>query len=113
MNKEKQIEEMIKDIDKVSEFTIFGLTDAFIKVKVVSEKVAENLYAAGYRKQSEWINVEERLPEVAQKVLLFSPSDGINLGYVTNDKRFYVYKSYPDRPTHWMPLPAPPTEKEN
>lgn len=57
----------------------------------------------------EWISVAERLPDEKQKVLLYSPTDGINIGHRLDEVgRFYVSKSYPDRPTHWMPLPEPP-----
>ena len=57
----------------------------------------------------EWISVEERLPEVRQRVLLYSHHDGVNTGYRADEiGRFYVDKSYPYRPTHWMPLPEPP-----
>lgn len=60
MSREKQIEEMAKDLDGVGEFTILGLNDAFIKVKVAYDRVAEKLYNAGYRKQSEgeWVKDE-------------------------------------------------------
>lgn len=57
----------------------------------------------------EWISVDERLPEVRQRVLLYSHHDGVNTGYRADEiGRFYVDKSYPYRPTHWMPLPEPP-----
>lgn len=57
-NNEKQIEEMVKDISGVSEFAILGLNNAFIKVRVACETIAERLYNAGYRKQSEgeWVD---------------------------------------------------------
>ena len=58
----------------------------------------------------DWISVEDRLPEARQKVLLYSPTDGFNIGYMYEDKRFYVGKPYPDRPTHWMPLPKQPKQ---
>ena len=76
------------------------------------DDIAEQLYHEGYRKQSEWISVEERLPEVRQRVLLYSYHDGVNTGYRADEiGRFYVDKSYPYRPTHWMPLPEPPKMK--
>lgn len=61
MCKEKQIEEMAEYIDEVSEFIIFGLNDAFAKVKLACERVAEKLYNAGYRKQieGEWIGSDQ------------------------------------------------------
>jgi hypothetical protein len=59
-----------------------------------------------------WISVEERLPEVRERVLIYSYHDGVNTGYRADDiGRFYVDKSYPYRPTHWMPLPEPPKMK--
>ena len=104
MSKEKQIEEMSNDLRLCH--TEFSTGDEEIYTDY--DATAQKLIAKGWSRQSEWISVDERLPEVAQKVLLFSPSDGVNLGYVTDDKRFYVYKSYPERPTHWMPLPEAP-----
>jgi hypothetical protein len=72
----------------------------------------------------EWISVEDRLPKEKQQCLIFTTIyfvpdhvddcnhyDGIeiaryyeDLGFV-NDNGFGV--------KYWMPLPAPPTEKEN
>lgn len=76
-----------------------------------SDVIAEELYNEGCRKQ-EWISVEDRLPEVRQRVLLYSYHDGINTGYRADEiGRFYVDKSYPYRPTYWMPLPEPPKMK--
>lgn len=59
-----------------------------------------------------WVSVEERLPEPRTVVLLFS-HEGTFVGYMHDDKRFTVYaSSYPERPTHWMPLPKAPKEVE-
>ena len=73
------------------------------------ERLAEDLYNAGYRKQ-EWVSVKDKLPEKEEIVLCC-------LGLVQN---VYTYKgdniwedSYgyyqKDEPiTHWMPLLEPP-----
>lgn len=50
MKKERQIEEMARVIAEVQ--YLGGL----------EQKVAQILFEKGYRKQSEWISVEERLP---------------------------------------------------
>lgn len=67
---------------------------------------------------NKWISVEDRLPEVAVHVLI---TDGkyISMGYVLNidnDGWCPWVAQYPVSHrdvTHWMPLPTPPTEKEN
>lgn len=57
MDEKKQIEEMAKIVDEVGDFVVLGVTDAFLKCKIVSSKVAKKLYNANYRKQSEgeWV----------------------------------------------------------
>lgn len=60
-------------------------------------------------KQIDWISVDDRLPPENCRVLVYSPTDGINLGHRLDEVgRFYVTKPYPDHPTHWMQLPEPP-----
>ena len=104
MNKEKQIEQMARTIDEL-------LVEKPKETTKHAMNVATYLFDRGYRKQ-EWISVEDRLPEVRQRVLLYSYHDGINTGYRADEiGRFYVDKSYPYRPTHWMPLPEPPKMK--
>ena len=55
-----------------------------------------------------WISVEERLPEVGQRVLVCSLYDLQNIGWHLGDGRWQIKTAYPDTPTHWMPLPEPP-----
>lgn len=62
MSREKMIEEMRKDI-----FAAFG---GYEKWEEDWQSLAEAVYNAGYRKQSEWISVEERLPESGVHCLL-------------------------------------------
>lgn len=58
-----------------------------------------------------WVPVAERLPEPYKSVLLYSGEE-VFTGYMHNDRRFTVKASeFPDRPTHWMPLPEPPKEE--
>ena len=66
MSKEKQIEEMAKVIDEFTE----PLSTRDIHKAEFSERFAKHLYNAGYRKQSEWISVDERLPESGVSCLL-------------------------------------------
>ena len=72
---------------------------------------------AGYRKQSEWISVEERLPKVDTDVLVITANGSFKVGrcniyhngtlvlWMTNDG--LGEKAI----THWMPLPEAPKMK--
>ena len=56
MNKEKQIEEMAKficDLDETCEECQKSYNEKYAKVPCWMRDIAENLYNAGYRKQSE------------------------------------------------------------
>lgn len=63
----------------------------------------------------EWISVEDRLPKLYQGVLVYTWNGLNNVCWYGDDNSWhsesYVYD--PEDVTHWMPLPAPPIEKEN
>ncbi len=72
MSKEKQIEEMVKFVCMDCRYFMRCNDDTMCDGRTLSEnikedcwtlKYAEELYNKGYRKQSEWISVEERLPD--------------------------------------------------
>lgn len=121
MSKEKQIEEMAEIMSHSCEGECFtnkdGLTDCAVCEACL-------LYEAGYRKQSEdvtvtnvgckseWISVEERLPEENGYYLVYT-----KYGYIEVER----YKTWDDDDldggywwefeglvTHWMPLPNAP-----
>ena len=59
---------------------------------------------------TDWISVEDRLPDEGEVVLTYSIGFGIQEDYLTTAKLFTA-----DHPikgnwpvSHWMPLPAPP-----
>lgn len=104
----KQIEEMAKDICKLGKpcEKCSAYPDACKAVKY-----AERFYNADYRK-TEWISVEERLPDSVGKYLVFTLDRRVYLcdfidHYCNGDAQFDDY-----RVTHWMPLPMPPKGDE-
>ena len=60
MSREKQIEEIADILCEAKEHDCKGGNDC------LCVKQAEALYNAGYRKQSEWISVDERLPRESE-----------------------------------------------
>ena len=110
---EKQIEDMA--IENLAAF-LWHNTNMYDEDLIFD--VAEALCKAGYRKQSEseWISVEDRLPEPQKSLLVYVCMDGewqIREGwYGEMTKLFFVLAGYPYRTdatvTHWMPLPEPP-----
>lgn len=124
MNKEKQIEEMAK---VMANGRFVEPNNNQIRTFIGE---AESLYNAGYRKQSEWISVEERLPEPNVNCLVAAKVGNrmvVDLGsrewcfdYRTMEHS-YVWSIMNDwdegegcEITHWMPLPeAPKMRKED
>ena len=105
MSKEKQIEEMAIIISHSIQKWANDLPP--ISCPVYN---AENLYAAGYRKQSEWISVEERLPDKEGTYLTYTDKDKMLMDvfciYPSHGTRFWVGGN--GKVTHWMPLPEAP-----
>ena len=132
MSKEKQIESLIHEIR-------LGVMKGGIGWRTA--QIAEQLYDAGYRKQSEpiscghekggeWISVDERLPDIdprgkgryggARSVRVLcacKQRDGrtfVKEGYYEpcgNGNVFWRIPGSIDSVTHWMPLPEPPNRK--
>ena len=67
------------------------------------------------RKQSEWISVEERLPEHLEKVLVYDEMGNMNtamfLRYNNGNVDWCTSVRHTCQVTHWMPLPEAPKMK--
>ena len=62
---------------------------------------------AGYRKQSEWISVEERLPDEQGRFLIVDKEGQMNTAFYS--LRFGWFSPVRIKNiTHWMPLPEAP-----
>ena len=112
----KQIEEMAKIICP----NIYGhygcdSCDLYDNNCCLPFNIAKSLTDKGYRKQSEWISVDEKFPKHLEKVLVCDDKQNMFMAlYVTYDNGGFdwctsvrlVYKV-----THWMPLPEAPKMK--
>lgn len=104
----------------------------FDKTYDPNEKLLLDEAADKLENQSKWISVEDRLPEIdpygkgryggtrsIRVLCVCKQRDGktfVKEGYYEPCGDGSVYWRIPgsiDSVTHWMPLPAPPTEKEN
>lgn len=99
MNKEKQIQQMAKDLKDIDE-----LPTDFIGLATI-------LYEEGWRKQ-EWISVDDRLPDTDGVLVYYRKGVGHavpkeqGLDKMDWDVFFNITGT-----THWMPLPQPPKMK--
>ncbi len=70
--------------------------------------LATAAYNAGYRKQSEWISVDERLPELHTYVITYDTVLGdVQIDSVLSNGEFVIGYNV----THWMPIPEAPKMK--
>lgn len=108
MSREKQIEEEIDELTT-------ELYEANHKKSVLDYRwLAKEAYNAGYRKQSEWISVDERLPETNKKVLVCYSNGSMDIAkYIRADGLEFWFEetNFTKTITHWMPLPKPPKMK--
>lgn len=109
-DKEKQIADMAHYVCTSCEYEYNGTCDLhrFPEQCHSAVRVAKAFYNAGYRKQSGWISVCERLPEMHEDVLcLYGRSVEIN--FICSDGTWCGIRNRPI--THWMPIPEPPNMK--
>lgn len=109
MDEKKQIEEMAKLACSIFDGNCMGCSFNFYPPCPPKTSV-ERLYAAGYRKQSGWISVDERLPESPKIVIVCDEYGNVGEAYFyQHNRRFrWVYNEELAFATHWMPLPEPP-----
>ena len=106
----KQIEEMAKDfccLDRECD------TCPFTKrgIKCNPKRNAERAYAKGYRKQSEWISVEERLPPAGKGVLVCF-DHLVSIDFMRSDGQWNTFNADSSKcVTHWAPIPKMPFPK--
>lgn len=64
---------------------------------------------------SEWISVNEKLPEEGVKVLSFGNGKILVDYLVICNEPFWAYRKIREKMevTHWMPLPIPPKRRDN
>lgn len=128
---EKQaIEEMAKDICHLTvsceECTVLARKTGQSKEQYCKAmQYAKRAVGKGYRRQSEWISVDERLPDNHRTVLV--ACKGITVGgaapiavgsyggghwfLADAEGTLYLTKYMHIVVTHWMPLPEPPKMK--
>lgn len=118
MSREKQIEEMIKAIEKCScvytpcEQECAQCSNEELYDDTLNH-IARTLYEAGYRKQ-EWISVEERLPKEGVRVLVWLKGDNIQYTSIDTDRlSLKKWVRWGRLVTHWMPLPSLPEKEKN
>lgn len=97
----EQIREMCDTINEM-----YGADAMYYGVD--SNAIAHHLCKAGYRKQSAWISVDERLPPKYETVLVFCDGD-MKTDFICSWGVFYELDNI--KATHWMPLPEAPKMK--
>ena len=61
---------------------------------------------------SKWISVEDRLPEEGVSVIVWHRHWSVGMARRGMNEEFLPIGLINDKATHWMPLPAPPTDSK-
>ena len=116
MSEEKQIDmitELLIDFDEISFIPTTTVPNPEAYAIDWKNKLTKAL--EGYRKQSEWISVDERLPDIEGTYLVYTDKDNITMDifciYPSHGTKFWVGGINGDV-THWMPLPEAPKMKD-
>ena len=114
MSREKQIEEMARDICHLTvsceECTMLASKTNQTKEQYCKAMTyAKRAYAKCYRKQ-EWISVIDELPETYTDVLYFD-GQSIGVDFICSDGTWCDEEVRSNKVTHWMPLPEAPKMK--
>lgn len=106
------------------DFSVFDVDDCKDYTNPNTEKAYAG-FVIGYQaalasqaQQSQWISVEERLPESKNEVLVFEKSNNVSFSFFDGKAWFineyernygYIQRKLPDGlVTYWMPLPPAP-----
>lgn len=94
----------VKELEKAPKYDGHTPSDAIKRIG--------NLTCAGYRKQSEWISVEERLPEKYTYIIVCDEDGTVGEAFCYKEGGFeWMHIQENAFVTHWMPLPEPPKMK--
>ena len=116
MTEQKQIKKGSKAREEYSKFKPFAddlrKAESWCELDGVLNRyqTVKNLSKMGYRK-TEWISVEERLPDRNGRYLTHCNVEGQSLVCILYFCKVGGFNE--GTVTHWMPLPEPPKEDEN
>jgi hypothetical protein len=83
------------------------------EVKLPQDSPADHFADAGKMVETRWIPVSERLPDQHKEVIGWwgdTPQPHAGFAWIDDNGVWNSDSEYPD-PTHWMPLPGPPTDR--
>ena len=92
-----------------------NIDDCSVPISIIRQNILDMPTVNPY----EWISVKDRVPESTETVLALCKDGGMFVGKHTSWGRWQIWTAMKSTKivnrtvTHWMPLPPPPTEKEN
>ena len=124
IKRSEQLKQAIKEIFPFSEddrfkgqgmvnhYKLMGAVDALNTPSILRHADPEIMKQAGWVREEEWISVEDRLPENANKVIVYTNYKRIVL---TSLEKPFGWDTYPlnfedEIITHWIPIPQPPKQ---
>lgn len=108
-NQGRTILQLNKEVERLKSEINESEWDAIV-TKLENENEALRAQLAQQQVVPEWVPVSERLPDIAQEVIVHTEFDGVCAGVLDSYGEWFApcseYKL--TRVTHWMPLPPAP-----
>lgn len=103
----KEIGDFFTDEDSIK----LGAVIALSTPSILRHADPEIMKAAGWV-SSEWISVEDRLPDIGERVLVYTDLGRTVICFLHAKYKWNVFShnNGVESPTHWKPLPQPPKQ---